>query len=231
MFAPNVVGLTQSPGRDLGRTVRCEGCGGEFVLGGALASAQPAVQADFDAYHQWLGIPPEEQPPHHYRLLGVKLFEDNPSVIENAADRQMAHLRTFQTGKRAALSQRLLSEVAVAKLCLLKAEKKAAYDAQLRRTLAAAGPERPMPVAPPPPPPARQAKPAKEIVSTQEFATSQPATALATPPPAHDPLLLQQLGEYKLIEKLGEGGMGDGLQGEAYQAQSQRGPEDSGQDA
>ena len=36
----------------------------------------------FDPYHVWLGIPPEEQPPHHYRLLSVPLFEDNPDVIE-----------------------------------------------------------------------------------------------------------------------------------------------------
>ncbi len=56
-------------------------------------------------------------------------------MIENAADRQMAHLRTFRTGKRAALSQRLLNEVAAAKLWLLRTEKKAAYDVQLRRTL------------------------------------------------------------------------------------------------
>ncbi len=27
------------------------------------------ANAPFDAYRKWLGIPPEEQPPHHYRLL------------------------------------------------------------------------------------------------------------------------------------------------------------------
>ena len=52
----------------------------------------------FDPYHTWLGIPPEEQPPHHYRLLGIKPFEEKPAVIESAADRQMAHLRSFQSG-------------------------------------------------------------------------------------------------------------------------------------
>ena len=63
----------------------------------------------FNPYHKWLGIPLEEQPPHHYRLLGVELFEDDPEVIEAAADQRMAHLRTYQTGKRAALSQKLLN--------------------------------------------------------------------------------------------------------------------------
>jgi formylglycine-generating enzyme required for sulfatase activity len=89
----------------------------------------------FDPYYQWLSIPPEEQPPNHYRLLGTRLFEDNPGVIESAADRQMAHLRSFQTGPRAALSQKLLNEVAAAKVCLLNRAKKAAYDAQLQASL------------------------------------------------------------------------------------------------
>ena len=35
-----------------------------------------------------LGIPPEEQPAHHYRLLGIKPLEDDPDVIEEAADRR-----------------------------------------------------------------------------------------------------------------------------------------------
>jgi formylglycine-generating enzyme required for sulfatase activity len=86
----------------------------------------------FDAHHKWLGIPPEEQPPNHYRLLGIKLFESDPDVIEYAADRQMAHLRTFQAGRHSAASQTLLNQVASAKVCLLNAEKKAAYDAALR---------------------------------------------------------------------------------------------------
>ena len=42
----------------------------------------------FDPYLNWLGIPPHEQPPNFYRLLGVVLFESNPEVIQQAADRQ-----------------------------------------------------------------------------------------------------------------------------------------------
>ncbi len=92
----------------------------------------------FDPYRKWLGIPPAEQPPHHYRLLGIGLFEDDPDVIESAADQRMSHLRTFQSGQHSVLSQRLLNEVAAAKLCLLSAEPRAAYDAELRQRLAAA---------------------------------------------------------------------------------------------
>jgi formylglycine-generating enzyme required for sulfatase activity len=95
------------------------------------------MAAPFDPYHRWLGIAPQEQPPNHYRLLGIPLYEASPDVIETAADRQIAHLRTFQTGKHGVLSQRLLNEVAAARLCLLTAKKKAAYDAALREKLAA----------------------------------------------------------------------------------------------
>jgi len=88
--------------------------------------------SQFDPYHVWLGIPPEEQPPNHYRLLGIKDFEDNSDVIASAADKQMSHLRTFQTGKHGELTQRLLNEVAAARVCLLNPDKKHAYDVLLR---------------------------------------------------------------------------------------------------
>lgn len=41
---------------------------------------------DFDPYRKWLGIVPKDQPPNHYRLLGIELFESDPDVIEGAAD-------------------------------------------------------------------------------------------------------------------------------------------------
>ncbi|HUY31758.1 MAG TPA: serine/threonine-protein kinase [Pirellulales bacterium] len=91
----------------------------------------------FDPYHHWLGIPPKDQPPHHYRLLAIDPFEVNADVIANAADRQMAHVRTFQTGKHSAESQRLLNEISAARLCLHSPDRKAVYDAQLKATLSA----------------------------------------------------------------------------------------------
>jgi hypothetical protein len=94
-------------------------------------------RAAFDPYHRWLGIPPKEQPPDCYRLLGVSRFESDPDVIEAAADQRMAFLRTLQTGPHGKRSQELLNEVAAAKLRLLNPEKKAAYDQELRRRAAA----------------------------------------------------------------------------------------------
>lgn len=89
----------------------------------------------FDPYRKWLGIPPQDQPPHHYRLLGISPFEDDPDVIDNAANRQMQHIRTFQSGRHAAFSQQILNEISAAKICLLSPEKKADYDKQLKREL------------------------------------------------------------------------------------------------
>ena len=112
----------------------------------------------FDPYHMWLGIPPEEQPPHHYRLLAIRAFEENPEVIQNAADQRMSHLRSFQAGQHGKLSQKLLNEVAAARLCLLHSGKKAGYDEELRQRMAesvAAMPKAPEEaiLAPPVPPP------------------------------------------------------------------------------
>lgn len=100
----------------------------------------------FDPYHGWLGIRPEESAsggPNHYRLLGLALFEDNPAVIDSAADRQMAHLRTFQNGPQAALSQRLLGEVTRARICLLDRQQRTQYDAELRAAMIVPTPENP----------------------------------------------------------------------------------------
>lgn len=74
------------------------------------------MSAAFDPYHKWLGIPSAEQPPHHYRLLGLAVFEHDADVIEIAADQRMALLRSFHTGPHSDLSQRLLNEVAAAAL-------------------------------------------------------------------------------------------------------------------
>ncbi len=111
------------------------------------------MSSDFDPYHKWLGIPAGEQPPHCYRLLGVKIFEADPDVIEAAADQRSAHLRSLSSGARAELAQQLLNEVAAARICLLDPQRRSAYDAQLRAKLMgtrAAATAQPIPVPPPP---------------------------------------------------------------------------------
>jgi len=88
---------------------------------------------DFDPYYKWLGIPPRDQPPHHYRLLGIETFEQDRDVIDAAANRLMAYLKELAMGDNAAHSQRLLNEIAQARICLLNAARKADYDQTLRQ--------------------------------------------------------------------------------------------------
>ena len=99
-----------------------------------------AMAESFDPYHVWLGIPPKDQPPNHYRLLAIEPFESDTRVIVAAAEQRMMHLRTYQLGKHVAWSQRLLNEVAGAKVCLLDPEEKAAYDERLRHEMQPTGP-------------------------------------------------------------------------------------------
>lgn len=89
----------------------------------------------FDPYHAWLGIPPEERPPSHYRLLGILPFENDPKVIQAAADERTGYLHAHQGGTHASLALRLLNEVAVARVCLLNPQRKKAYDRGLRQRL------------------------------------------------------------------------------------------------
>ena len=68
----------------------------------------------FDPYHKWLGILPEEQPPNHYRLLGIVDFESDEEIIEGAASQRTLYLRTLASGKHEEAAAKLLNEVAAA---------------------------------------------------------------------------------------------------------------------
>ena len=121
----------------------------------------------FDPYHRWLGIAPKDQPPNHYRLLGIDLFEDDPEVIRDAADRQMVHVRTYQLGQYSDLSQKILNELAAAKLCLLDPKSKTRYDAWLRT---------------PPEPEARDSAHLRTVLSSDEETIHFPSGEIASPP-------------------------------------------------
>lgn len=80
----------------------------------------------FDPYHQWLGIHPSEQPVNYYRLLGLRDFENDPDVIASAADKSMSHVKSYSSGEYSKESQKLLNELATARVTLLK--NKSEYD-------------------------------------------------------------------------------------------------------
>jgi len=68
------------------------------------------MSQDFDPYHKWIGIRPKDQPPNHYRLLGLELFESDPDVIDAAAFRQTTHVCAYQLGPHSDCWQKLLND-------------------------------------------------------------------------------------------------------------------------
>jgi formylglycine-generating enzyme required for sulfatase activity len=107
----------------------------------------------FDPYYQWLGIPTDQQPPDHYRLLGIQRFESDANIIRAAAEQRFVYLRTFQLSPQVDLSERLLNEIAAAKVCLLDPKAKTIYDATLPPGRAARSkPTPPIPASAPPAP-------------------------------------------------------------------------------
>jgi len=93
----------------------------------------PPQPTTFDPYHKWLGIAPKDQPPHHYRLLGIEPFESDVDVIDSAANQRMAFLAGHVQGSFASRAAELVSQVAAARACLLDPQSRALYDAQLRQ--------------------------------------------------------------------------------------------------
>lgn len=83
---------------------------------------------DFNPYHKWLGIPLNQQPADHYRLLGIVRGECDPDVITHAAEQRTLYLKSISTGRHGELSRLLLDEISRACNCLLDAEQKTAYD-------------------------------------------------------------------------------------------------------
>jgi hypothetical protein len=163
----------------------------------------------FNPYHRWLGIPPEEQPPHHYRLLGLVLFESDLEVIRDGAERQMAHVRRYALGQHTELSQRILNELAVAKACLTDPVKKAQYDAQLRATQEPAPanpppqpvPPQPVPPQPVPPQPVPPQPVPPQPVEPPVFpgARTVAVSPVLPPPPQQQPLLDQRKSRWPLF--------------------------------
>ena len=90
------------------------------------------MQDRFDPYQQWLGIPVAEQPPHHYRLLGLPPFTDDRAAISRAVQSRIAQVRLADAGRQPELVQRLVAELTLARQTLLDPPRKLTYDAILR---------------------------------------------------------------------------------------------------
>lgn len=86
----------------------------------------------FDPYYKWLAIPPDEQPPNYYRLLGIRDFEDDPDVVEAAADQRIEFVQRMAKDDQGAAARKILHELSTARVCLLSENKKSVYDETLR---------------------------------------------------------------------------------------------------
>ncbi len=131
----------------------------------------------FDPYYKWLGIPPKDQPPHHYRLLGIELFEADRDVIDAAANRLMGYLKELAAGDDASHSQKLLNEISRARLSLLNQQKKADYDQELREKLKAEEGKHTARTTEVPPPPQIAQSPTPPAVEPPSFPTPPKVTS------------------------------------------------------
>ena len=86
---------------------------------------------DFDPYHEWLAIPKDQRPPTHFQILGVSPSEQNPKVIEMAAVRQSAFIRTLQAGSNGEHASKILTEIADARATLADPVRRKQYEAEL----------------------------------------------------------------------------------------------------
>ena len=138
--------------------------------------------ASFDPYQKWLGISAAQQPPNHYCLLGLANFESDEKVIEDACAQRIAKLQDLSHGENVELAQKLLNDVARAKLCLTTKADKFKYDLGLRKSLS--GANKPKPVAAPQPATAHQVAPA--AAAATPLAPSQPTAPVVNAAP-HSP--------------------------------------------
>ncbi len=82
----------------------------------------------FNAYHEWLGLPPDATSPTYYQILGLAELESDAAKIAQAGDRALTRVRGFRPGPHAKEWSRLLDEINSAKSCLLDAAVKKEYD-------------------------------------------------------------------------------------------------------
>ncbi len=138
----------------------------------------------------WLGLPPGEWPPDHYRLLGLEPGEDNAELIEQRVHQRLDSVRCYQMMHPEQATE-AMNRLAQAFVCLMEPAAKKAYDASLAGVAPPSEPPT-APTAPPPeqpdtldwlynqPPPSRPAEPLPIEVDPIEYA---PTLAPSAPPP------------------------------------------------
>lgn len=98
---------------------------------------EPVKQPDaptFDAYTEFLQLPPGPRPPHLYQLLQVELFCPHPEQIEQAVRKQFRKIKSFEEHPDQRVRERIqdvLSHIATARVVLTHPDQKQQYDEML----------------------------------------------------------------------------------------------------
>lgn len=92
---------------------------------------------NFNPYARFLALPEHLVEPNHYELLGIEVFtEDRKAILDSAAAQNAKLMRLQNVDAHYATVKRLQAEVATAMSVLAAPERKADYDAELRREIA-----------------------------------------------------------------------------------------------
>ena len=87
--------------------------------------------ADFNPYREWLQIQSAAATPDYYALLGLPALESDSAQINAGFQRQAARVAPHLAGEHSGPAQRLMSELAEARVTLLTPTARRAYDLAL----------------------------------------------------------------------------------------------------
>src|SRR5918911_2950749 len=96
---------------------------GEAPLGGRGTMNHELICA-------WLGIPPDQWPPDHYRLLGLPPGTDDVALIEQRVHERLDAVRRYQLTHPEPATE-AMNRLAQAFVCLTDPQARAAYDRSL----------------------------------------------------------------------------------------------------
>jgi hypothetical protein len=85
----------------------------------------------FDPYWEWLQLADLGAPLDHYRLLGIRPFEDNPQVIQHACMLRVAELLRHERDPQGHRVPAICEQVEDAAACLIDPRRRREYEQQL----------------------------------------------------------------------------------------------------
>ncbi|MDB5347083.1 MAG: cell surface receptor domain protein [Schlesneria sp.] len=88
-------------------------------------------QDDFDGYRKWLGISTKNRIPTHYELLAVSLDEDDPDVIQAAAEQRRHYVESRRGEGHDDLVTEILYRIDEAESTLLNTALRRDYDRKM----------------------------------------------------------------------------------------------------